>query len=98
MKNTQNEPLLVQIPETGEYINVRPLITLLNKNSVTGIADGLQEITSDIDLRIRYLNINFVPVDKGMGLDFKDITDLYASLYNIKDMLSAISILKNTEA
>ncbi len=94
MRKQQNEPLLVLIPETGEYLNIRPFITFLNNNKIGDLADNIKENMHDIDSRIKFISINFIPVDSGMNVDFRNVTDLYATFYSIRDMLSGISVLK----
>ena len=93
MRNNQNEeqkPLLVQIPETQEYIDVRPLITFLSdEGSIKQAAEAQVYAISDT---IRTLNTRFI--FKSVCVDEAHIQQrVFDRLYGLKDLFSSFSII-----
>jgi len=93
MRNPDNnEPLLVQIPETGQYLNVRPLIDYF-------LTDGLDTFQSSIDAKmqsisnlIRSLNTQFTfDADVHSPLEQKIV---FEKLYNLRDLFASFTVIK----
>ena len=91
--NNNNKPLLVQIPETGQWLNVRPLINFLLDEKMETLQEAPAAITDEIDSRIKSLNIHFT-------FDVEDIADpripqgIFQTIYDLRDLFNSFTVIK----
>lgn len=94
MSTKHNEPLLVQIPETGQFINVRPFLNFILSDFNDPVL-GLKSAAEDIEKRIR-----FIACDLSFSQNMQETSNIYQlfnNLYELKDLFTQTNIL-NKEA
>ncbi len=92
MQKQQQEPIMVQNPENGLFIDVRPFFNLIFDNYNSDY--GLKCLQESAEGAIRYVNIECMSVpdvspDENNRLNFFDF------LYSIKDLTIDTTIAKN---
>ena len=100
MKNNQNEPLLVQIPETGQFIDIRPFIYFItHEDSEPSIELGLAQTIDFIETHIKLLTTCVRIIDDGIGIEREtdEMVDLFVTLHTLKDLAKNTVILNTSE-
>lgn len=94
MNENENEnPLFVKIPETGEQINVRPLINFIRADAFFTTQEGAINQAKIIADVIEIINTRFI-------FDSEDIEDntiqkgLFESLYALKKLFNNFTVVK----
>lgn len=89
MQNTNNnEPIMVQIPETQEWIDVRPLVNFLKEN------EGPKQVEQNILNTIRTINTRFIFNSEWIE-DDNIQKNLFERLYELKDLFGNFMDIKN---
>jgi len=95
MKKETKEPIMVQIPESGQFIDIRPLVNLLDDRCSNTFETANNEIIDEIEQRIMQLNLYYV-------FDIEDVFEkkelipqqLFSTLYDLRDMFKSFTFIK----
>ena len=88
----KQEPILVQDPYTGRFVNILPLFKLVHEIQID---DGFGSIVNDIDRVIRIFSLS-MPIGNE-EVNGRDFSNSLCSLYNLKDAFDAITEYKSTK-
>lgn len=93
MRKDNSAPLSVQIPETGEYIDMRPLINLIGYEAMPTTAESIKAIVDSIENIIRTLNVNCI-FDASDSPDYAQQQIVFHRLYKLKDLFEGLTVIK----
>jgi len=88
-KQSKNEPVLVQHPESGQFVDVRPFFNLLFQQNTS----ELDELRLSVDSSIEFTNVYC-----SLKTDMTGIADIqnnyFFFMYQIKSLLKNTTIFK----
>ena len=93
MKENSNKPLLVKIPETGQYLDVRPLINYFESEKMGNLENSVKAVVSDLEKIIETLNCHFV-FDAESGSPALQ-QQVFCSLYGFKELFGKFTVVKS---
>ena len=99
MSKTHNEPLLVQIPETKEWIDIRSFINFISRQGDEEIESGIEvsKLCIEEDIRFIATRLTFQEISVINEEDHQQLTGIFSDMFHLKDMFSNLSIIKKQE-
>jgi len=88
---TKQKPVLVQHPETGHFVNVRPFFNLIFESN--SHLDGLPSMAYSIEKTIRFANLNLIVEPDTLESKWEQI-NFFTTLYEFKDLINETSIIE----
>ncbi len=92
--NEEQNPLMIPIPKSQQHIDVRTLIRFLQQASETSLKDAAGAIASEIDSRIKCLNLYYTfDVEETIGSRDMIPQNLMATLYELRGLFNSFTFI-----
>lgn len=93
IQNEQKQPILVEIPETGQFIDIRPLINYFENFKDDSLEKSNQSAIEEIEGTIRRLNTQFIFASEYLA---KYQQQVFSNLYELKDLFSSLTFINKS--